>query len=478
MAHMVLQPVYYHPGGYYPVVPHQAMLPGPPPPAAAAGGGHGEAPYYQQQQQQQMVPMMVPGPMQPQAMQQVVPYSPMLPADTASLMGAAHSSLASWDLDHEANDDAYSTTSSIAASSTAGGLPWAPSSAASTSSSPYVSRHPHPHHQQPRYGRPLVHADDVVTVSALSSVKDAAGAVAKVLQRSAGGLLLALHRRPSDAPAAASLLAVKTLAVARFYINSRMAAMGTAGVSAAAALLGLNPAMQQQEGGAAVAAPSQQQQEGQDREEVVFIPFSRPISHQQVGAPLLPAADGQRARYQQHQQQQQQHQQGQGGFGFLLGKVGSSRVPVALPAPVGMPACMQQQATGEASSSAAPAATTPASSSGAAGAPLLLKAGGRTDANKLCAALVHHLVSQGRVAVQLAGAPACQVVLSALVAARQRLLRRFRCGLVAVASFATEDTSSELGRSTVFLRLDVMRCEAEGELLGPGAREYLPLAMA
>jgi stage V sporulation protein SpoVS len=402
-----------------------------------------------------------------QAVPAVGPYSPSLPADTASLMGGPHSSLASWDLDGEANDDAYSTTSSIAASSS--GLPWAPSSAASTSSSR------HAHHQQTRYGRPLVHADDVVTVSALSSVKDAAGAVAKVLQRSAGGLLLALHRRPSDAPAAASLLAVKTLAVARFYINSRMAAMGSAGVSAAAALLGLSPAQQQQQQAA--------QEVQQDREEVVFIPFSRPISHQQVGAPLLPAADGQRPR--QHHQQQQQ-QQGQGGFGFLLGKVGSSRVPVALPAPVGMPACMQQQqqqqqqqGVGETSATAAaPAATTATPSSEAAGAPLLLKAGGRTDANKLCAALVHHLVSQGRVAVQLAGAPACQVVLSALVAARQRLLRRFRCGLVAVASFATEDTSSELGRSTVFLRLDVMRCEAEGDLLGPGAREYLPLAMA
>jgi hypothetical protein len=47
--------------------------------------------------------------------------------------------------------------------------------------------------------------------------------------------------------------------------------------------------------------------------------------------------------------------------------------------------------------------------------------------------------------------------MKALIKARARLQRKFGADIVATASFANEDTSSSIGRSTVFLRLDVMR---------------------
>lgn len=59
--------------------------------------------------------------------------------------------------------------------------------------------------------------------------------------------------------------------------------------------------------------------------------------------------------------------------------------------------------------------------------------------------------------MQLAGAAACHVAMRSLIKARDRLLRKFNTDIVATASFANEDTSSSIGRSTVFLRLDVMR---------------------
>ena len=59
--------------------------------------------------------------------------------------------------------------------------------------------------------------------------------------------------------------------------------------------------------------------------------------------------------------------------------------------------------------------------------------------------------------MQLAGAAACHVAMRSLIKAGDRLRRKFDTDIVATASFANEDTSSSIGRSTVFLRLDVMR---------------------
>lgn len=71
--------------------------------------------------------------------------------------------------------------------------------------------------------------------------------------------------------------------------------------------------------------------------------------------------------------------------------------------------------------------------------------------------------------MQLAGAAACHVAMRALVKARDRLQRKFETDIVATASFANEDTSSSIGRSTVFLRLDVMRSNLLHQVAAAGS---------
>jgi len=57
----------------------------------------------------------------------------------------------------------------------------------------------------------------------------------------------------------------------------------------------------------------------------------------------------------------------------------------------------------------------------------------------------------------------------ALIKAHDRLLRKFNTDIVATASFANEDTSSSIGRSTVFLRLDVMRSNVLRKVAAAGS---------
>jgi stage V sporulation protein SpoVS len=99
----------------------------------------------------------------------------------------------------------------------------------------------------------------------------------------------------------------------------------------------------------------------------------------------------------------------------------------------------------------------------------LLKAGANTDVNKLSNAIIHNILGCNHVALQLAGAAACHVAMKALIKARTRLQRKFEADIVATASFANEDTSSSIGRSTVFLRLDVMRSNILKHLMEGGA---------
>lgn len=91
------------------------------------------------------------------------------------------------------------------------------------------------------------------------------------------------------------------------------------------------------------------------------------------------------------------------------------------------------------------------------------------DVNKLSNAIIHNILGCNHVALQLAGAAACHVAMKALIKARTRLQRKFEADIVATASFANEDTSSSIGRSTVFLRLDVMRSNILKQLINGGA---------
>lgn len=334
--------------------------------------------------------------------------SPSLPADTSSLMSTP-TAAAGWALAH--GSSLYSSSGSR------------PGSSASSVVSSYNGT-------RSRQQQQALRDAGTVTVSALSCVKDAAGALAKVVSRHGSCLLLSLSRA-GDQAAQATHVAAKSLAVARFYVNARMAAAGAAGVDAAAVLTGLEP----QTPTAAAATAD---------DEVVFMPYHR-SSGSRAAADAEPA------------------------LGFVVAKACAKDLPAVLPPPVGIPACMQdrQQQDSSSSSGSAPTAPVSAASGGAAAAPLL-KAGANTDVNKLSNAIIHNILGSNHVALQLAGAAACHVAMKALIKARSRLQRKFGADIVATASFANEDTSSSIGRSTVFLRLDVMRSNLLQQLSAVG----------
>ncbi|KAF6256492.1 hypothetical protein COO60DRAFT_99700 [Scenedesmus sp. NREL 46B-D3] len=332
--------------------------------------------------------------------------APSLPADTSSLMSTPRG-VSGWALAHSSS--IYGNSSSSR-----------PGSSASSVVSSYSSA------RGGRLQQQVLRDAGTVTVSAMSCVKDAAGALAKVVSRHGSCLLLSLSRA-GDQAAAATHVAAKSLAVARFYVNAHMAAAGAAGIDAAAVLTGLEPPTP-----AAAAAAAD--------EEVVFMPFNRNVVAASTSrAAAAAAADVEPA------------------LGFIVAKAGAKDLPVVLPPPVGIPACMQDRQQPQ-DASAAPAAAAGGSAAAAAvSAAPLLKAGASTDVNKLSNAIIHNVLGCNHVALQLAGAAACHVAMKALIKARARLQRKFGADIVATASFANEDTSSSIGRSTVFLRLDVMR---------------------
>jgi stage V sporulation protein SpoVS len=390
---------------------------------------------YHQMQHMQMQPLLLQQPPQQQQQQQqqpsadetsssipatpaaaaassssYVPLSPApsLPADTSSLMSTPRG-LSGWALAHSSS--IYNGSSSSRPGSSA-------NSVISSYSSARGSRQQHQ----------ALRDAGTVTVSAMSCVKDAAGALAKVVSRHGSCLLLSLARA-GDQAAQATHVAAKSLAVARFYVNAHMAAAGAAGIDAAAVLTGVEAATPH----AAAAAAAD--------EEVVFMPFNRNVAA--AGSSRAAAAAAAEA---------------EPALGFIVAKAGAKDLPVVLPPPVGIPACMQdrKQQQQEVVSSAIAASSSSSQAAAVSAAPLL-KAGANTDVNKLSNAIIHNVLDCSHVALQLAGAAACHVAMKALIKARARLQRKFGADIVATASFANEDTSSSIGRSTVFLRLDVMR---------------------
>lgn len=258
---------------------------------------------------------------------------------------------------------------------------------------------------------------DTVTVSGASSVKDAAGAVAKVLERQGSCLLVALKRSGEGAACGATHVAAKTLAVSRFYVNARMGAAGAAGGAAARALVAAAEGRTADAAAAGAAAAA-----ADCKEEVTFVPF-----HRGSGRP-----------------------QDADSLGFVVFKVKADDLPMALPPPVGQPSTLtpprdEQQQQHEGDQQQQPEE------------PPLLKAGAGTDVNKLSNAVIRNVLEWGRVSLQLAGPAACHVAMQALAKARARLARKFSVSIAVASAFSTEDTSGALGRSTVFYRLDVLR---------------------
>ena len=324
---------------------HYMMVPAAADPAAAAN-------HQQAQHMQQQVPMQVQSLPQQQHMQVACPPSPggySLPADTCSLMSAATPAATptAW----QQHSGPYS---SRPPSSSAGSVVSAFSSSSTTRR----------HRQQ--YGDQASRESGTVTVSAMSCVKDAAGALAKVVTRHGNAMLLSLVK-PGDAVAQATHVAAKSLAVARFYVNAHMAAAGAAGIDAAAALTG----MDSQHPSQAFAAAGSSTPTAAADDEVVFMPYQRSSSSASSSSRAGVGMDGADVP-----------------LGFMVAKTNARDLPVLLPPPVGIPACMQDKVQQQQGAAVAGGGSNSVSSA------TLLKAGANTDVNKLSNAVIHNILGR------------------------------------------------------------------------------------
>jgi hypothetical protein len=201
----------------------------------------------------------------------------------------------------------------------------------------------------------------------MSCVKDAAGALAKVVTRHGNAMLLSLVK-PGDAVAQATHVAAKSLAVARFYVNAHMAAAGAAGIDAAAALTGMDSQHPSQ---ASAAAGSSTPSAAAADDEVVFMPYQRSSSSGSSSSRAGVGMDGADVP-----------------LGFMVAKTNARDLPVLLPPPVGIPACMQDKAQQQQGAAAAGGGSSSGSSA------TLLKAGANTDVNKLSNAVIHNILGR------------------------------------------------------------------------------------
>jgi hypothetical protein len=331
MPMSVLVPVYVQPYPYSHYVqqhPQMHMVPVMMPADASAAAAVAAPGYYQAPHQQQ----------QPQQQLQVCPPSPSgysLPADTCSLMSATTPAATPTGWQH---NTPYGSSR--------------PGSSAGSVVSMYSSSTSR--RQRQHFGDPAVREAGTVTVSAMSCVKDAAGALAKVVTRHGNGMLLSLVK-PGESVAQATHVAAKSLAVARFYVNAHMAAAGAAGIDAAAALTGVEHPAQ-----SAAAADAVD-------DEVVFMPYHRSSSRQAVDAADV-------------------------ALGFMVAKASAKDLPVLLPPPVGIPACMQDKVQQQGQQQRTAAAATSSSAGSSSGT--LLKAGANTDVNKLSNAVIHNILGR------------------------------------------------------------------------------------
>jgi hypothetical protein len=79
-------------------------------------------------------------------------------------------------------------------------------------------------------------------------------------------------------------------------------------------------------------------------------------------------------------------------LGFMVAKASAKDLPVLLPPPVGIPACLQDKVQGGQQQRSAAAAA--GSSAGGSSAATLLKAGANTDVNKLSNAVIHNILGR------------------------------------------------------------------------------------
>jgi hypothetical protein len=156
-----------------------------------------------------------------------------------------------------------------------------------------------------------------------------------------------------------------------------MAAAGAAGIDAAAALTGVEHSTQSvaaadAAGPAAAAATAAAAAAAAVDDEVVFMPYHRSSSSRQA----VDAADV--------------------ALGFMVAKASAKDLPVLLPPPVGIPACMQDkvQQQGQQRTAAAAVNSSSAASAGSTSSSTLLKAGANTDVNKLSNAVIHNILGR------------------------------------------------------------------------------------
>lgn len=85
-----------------------------------------------------------------------------------------------------------------------------------------------------------------------------------------------------------------------------------------------------------------------------------------------------------------------------------------------------------------------------------------SDVHKMASAIMAVMLDRGQAVMKAAGGEAIFVAMSAVVNARQRLVAKHGFDLMLAAAWITEDTVSTMGRESKFLRFNVLRTEPAG----------------
>ncbi|KXZ53951.1 hypothetical protein GPECTOR_6g869 [Gonium pectorale] len=85
-----------------------------------------------------------------------------------------------------------------------------------------------------------------------------------------------------------------------------------------------------------------------------------------------------------------------------------------------------------------------------------------SDVHKMAGAIIAVMLDRGQAVMKAAGSDAIFVAMSAVVAARHRLVSKHGFDLMLAAAWITEDTVATMGRESKFLRFNILKTEPAG----------------
>lgn len=96
-----------------------------------------------------------------------------------------------------------------------------------------------------------------------------------------------------------------------------------------------------------------------------------------------------------------------------------------------------------------------------------LNVGRRSNVQATAGAMIRAVMAKGQAVVKAGGSEAIFIAMSALVAARSTLKRNYGWDVMAVPAWISQDTLSSLGRESKFLRFNVLPCPVHGPIHNP-----------